>query len=210
VFNVDRDFGLQLYYNRNIGSSYYVFRGAISSGEGRNVTSSDNGLAYTGRLEFLPFGKFTNGGDFFEGDLMREKSPKISVGATWSGNYNTLRTGGQLGKFLYEPRDMETLTVNDLGDERYIFVGHGENYQGSYLFKSNFEIVGRYSRVMPATSIRSLEEQIGQYTVGFNKYIRGHRVKLQGDLTYETNTWLQPAGNDLNRWQLRFQVEAGI
>lgn len=236
VFNVDRDFGLQLYYNRNIGSSYYVFRGAISSGEGRNVTSSDNGLAYTGRLEFLPFGKFTNGGDFFEGDLMREKSPKISVGATWSGNYNTLRTGGQLGKFLYAPRDMETLmmdflykyrgwsvavellkrtspdpiTVNDLGDERYIFVGHGENYQGSYLFKSNFEIVGRYSRVMPATSIRSLEEQIGQYTVGFNKYIRGHRVKLQGDLTYETNTWLQPAGNDLNRWQLRFQVEAGI
>src|SRR5688572_14466692 len=69
TFNIDRDFGIQVYYKR----PKYVLRGAISSGEGRNISNSDNGLAYTGRVELLPFGQFTNGGDYFEGDLAREQ-----------------------------------------------------------------------------------------------------------------------------------------
>ena len=236
TFNVDRDFGAQVYYNNTIEKFYYVLRGSISSGEGRNVTSSDKGLAYTGRLELLPFGKFTNGGDYFEGDLAREKKPKVSIGGTWSGNYNTLRTGGQLGKSLYAPRDMKTLmldilykhqgfslateflkrtspdpiTTNTAGDKRFIYVGHGENYQASYLMKNNFEFVARYSAVTPSKEIQTLEEQIKQYTFGMNKYIRGHRIKLQWDLTYEKNIWLQPVDDNLNRYQIRFQVEAGI
>jgi len=236
TFNVDRDFGAQVYYNNTIDKFYYVLRGAISSGEGRNVTSSDKGLAYTGRVELLPLGKFTNGGDYFEGDLAREKKPKLSVGATWSGNYNTLRTGGQLGKSLYSPRDMKTvmldvlykhkgfalateflkrtspdpITTNTAGDKRFIYVGHGENYQASYLMKNDFELVTRYSAVTPSEEITDLEEQIKQYTFGMNKYIRGHRIKLQWDLTYEKNIWLKPVDDNLNRWQVRFQVEAGI
>jgi phosphate-selective porin OprO and OprP len=71
-FNVDRDFGLQLYYNNHISGFHYVLRGAISSGEGRNITASDDGLAYTGRIELMPLGRFTNNGDYFEGDLARE------------------------------------------------------------------------------------------------------------------------------------------
>jgi phosphate-selective porin OprO/OprP len=55
TFNIDRDFGLQLYYNNNIQGFNYVLRGAISFGEGRNITSSDRGLAYTGRVELLPW-----------------------------------------------------------------------------------------------------------------------------------------------------------
>ncbi|HZI26201.1 MAG TPA: porin, partial [Chryseolinea sp.] len=236
TFNIDRDFGVQLYYNNNLQRLYYVLRGAISSGEGRNIVSSDRGLAYTGRIELLPMGKFTNGGDYFEGDLARESTPKISIGLSFSSNQNTIRTGGQLGKFLYGSRDILTnmvdflfkyrgwafateflhrdatdpITVNDQGDKRYVYVGHGQNFQGSYLFKNNYEIALRYSYVKPNPDIQQLEERTRQYTIGASKYIRGHRLKLQTDLTYEENTWLQGEVPDHDNWQVRFQIEAGI
>jgi hypothetical protein len=236
TFNIDRDFGVQFYYNNSIKKFYYVLRAAISSGDGRNITSSDRGLAYTGRLELLPFGKFTNGGDYFEGDLAREPRPKLSFGITHSSNQNAIRTGGQLGKFLYEPRDITTnmmdllikyngwafageylkrdalnpVTQNETGDKRFVYTGHGLNFQGSYLFKSNYEITTRYSQVRPDSEIQSLDEKVQQYTIGATKYIRGHRLKLQTDLTYETNDWLAETAPDHDNWQLRFQIEAGI
>jgi phosphate-selective porin OprO and OprP len=236
TFNIDRDFGIQFYYNNAIQKVNYVLRAAISSGDGRNITSSDRGLAYTGRLELLPLGKFTNGGDYFEGDLAREPKPKISFGITYSNNQNAIRTGGQLGKFLYQSRDIQTnmadflfkykgwslaaeylrrtaanpITTNEDGDQRFVYVGHGQNFQGSYLFKNNFEIVGRYSQVRPDNDIQTLEEKIQQYTMGVTKYIRGHRLKLQSDLTYEENSWLAGSNANHNNWQLRFQIEAGI
>jgi hypothetical protein len=235
IFNVDRDFGLQLYYNNNIQSLYYNLRGAISSGEGRNFNSTDQGLAYTGRVELLPLGTFTNNGDYFEGDLAREPKPKVSIGLSASSNINALRTGGQLGKFLYESRDIRTymadflfkfngwsfsseflkrntdnpITTNELGEQRYVYAGHGENYQGSYLFKNNFEIIGRYSQVKPSEQLTALEETVGQYTLGFTKYIKGHRVKLQSEFTYEDNNWLNTTP-DTGSYVVRFQIEAGI
>ncbi|HRJ29598.1 MAG TPA: porin [Cyclobacteriaceae bacterium] len=236
IFNIDRDFGAQFYYDNSVQQFHYVFRGSVSSGEGRNINASDRGLAYTGRVELLPFGRFTSGGDYFEGDLVREKKPKVSLGTTFSSNMNAIRTGGQLGRFLYEPRDIKTfmmdflfkyqgwavaneflrrdaidpITMNSDGDERFVYVGHGENYQTSYLFKNNYEIVGRFSRVRPYSEIQHLTPEVKQFTVGASKYIRGHRLKLQSDLTYEKNNWLLDSTQDFNRWQLRFQIEAGI
>lgn len=238
-FNVDRDFGIQSYYRNYLGGVHYVLRGAISTGEGRNFNSDNNGLAYTGRVELLPFGEFTNNGDYFEGDLMREPKPKLSFGATFSNNENTKRSGGQLGKFLYSPRDIETsmldilykhrgfamaiellkrtandpitFNANDPLQEQHVFAGHGENYQASYLFKNNQEIVTRFSNVRPALSIQTLEPQTQQYTLGTTRYLRGHRVKLQGELTYEQSEWLQAVGkSNSDYFLLRFQIEAGI
>ncbi len=236
TFNIDRDFGLQLYYNNAVKGFAYVIRAAISSGEGRNITSSDRGLAYTGRIELLPLGKFTNGGDYFEGDLAREPKPKLSVGLTYSNNQNAIRTGGQLGRFLYDSRDIGTamidflvkyngwscaaeyldreatdpVTINDDGDKRYVFAGHGLNIQSSYLFRNDIEVAGRYSQIQPDLEIQELEERTEQYTMGVTKYIRGHRLKIQSDLTYEHNIWLSEISPDRNNWQLRFQIEVGI
>lgn len=240
TFNVDRDFGLQLYYNNKLGFMHYVLRGALTSGEGRNVTKSDRGLAYTGRLELLPLGTFTNGGDYFEGDLVREPKPKISIGLTYSDNENAIRTGGQLGVFLPpgEQRDIETKmadfllkyngwalaseylnrsTINPaiLTDPvnlkyTYIYKGHGFNVQGSYLTKKNWELVGRFSEVKPDMELATLTPYIKQYTLGTTKYVRGHRVKLQGDITLEERDWLTNSRPDSKNWQVRFQVEAGI
>lgn len=234
TFNIDRDFGLQMFYREK----YFILRGAMSSGEGRNVNRSDQGLAYTARVELLPFGQFTNGGDFFEGDLMREPKPKVSIGLTYSDNENTLRTGGQLGKPLYEARDIEThmadallkykgfawateyfyrftnenpiTTDTETGDTRYVYQGQGLNSQASYLFKSNYEVVGRYSSIRPSSNIALLTENIKQYTIGLTKYVRGHRVKLQSDITYEDRNWRLNNNSDSQFWQVRFQVEMGI
>jgi phosphate-selective porin OprO and OprP len=91
-----------------------------------------------------------------------------------------------------------------------VYTGHGENYQASYLFKRNYEITGRYSRVRPKVELYTFEPEVEQFTLGTTKYIKGHRLKLQTDLIYEMRNWLGDAQPDVNRWQLRFQIEAGI
>lgn len=231
TFNIDRDFGIQFNYRKD----FYTVRGAMSSGEGRNISSSDQGMAYTGRVELLPFGHFTNGGDYFEGDLAREKKPKVSLGMAYSHNENAIRTGGQLGTFLYQGTNINTqiidflykhngwafaseyikrtspnpITTNETGAQRYVFVGHGENYQGSYLFKNNFEIAGRISKITPGHEVEGLEEKVEQYTLGVTKYLKGHRVKIQNDITWEQ---IQLKGSPTvdGAWIYRFQVELGI
>ena len=236
TFNIDRDFGVQFYYNNTIKGLAYILRGAITSGDGRNITASDQGLAYTGRVEVQPLGRFTNGGDYFEGDLAREPKPKIAFGITLSSNQNAVRTGGQLGKDLYASRDIGTgmadflikysgwsfaaeylqrdtddpITINEVGDIRYVYDGHGQNFQGGYLFRDNFEIVGRYSKVRPDSDIQDLVAMTQQYAIGATKYIRGHRLKIQSDLTYEHNSWLSGPNPDQDFWMLRFQIEVGI
>jgi len=232
TFNIDRDFGFQIYYK----IPKLTLRGAISTGEGRNISNSDNGLAYTGRIELLPFGQFTNGGDYFEGDLAREPKPKVSAGFTYSSNQNATRTGGQLGVFLFTPTDIITsaadflykykgwafaaeymnrsspapVSINDEGDERHVYVGHGLNLQGRYIFKNNFEFVARYSEVDPDKEIQDLENREQQYTVGVNKYFKGHRVKLQTDLTYQQDQLANNHAFAHDFWIFRFQIEVGI
>ena len=248
-FNIDRDFGVQVYYRNAIKSFNYVLRGAVSSGDGRNfnnagtssTVSSDiavNGLCFTGRIELLPFGEFTNNGDYFEGDLAREPKPKVSFGAGFSNNENAKRTGGQLGGYLYESRDIETTMFdvlykhngwafageflnryardpitenpNDATKKRHVFAGHGQNYQGSYLFRSKYEIVTRYSVVVPDYEIQLVEPMLQQYTLGATKYLRGHRVKLQTEFTYAKDTWLKGLEEDREYFIMRFQIEVGI
>src|SRR5690606_6271163 len=66
-FNIDRDFG----FFGHLSGEYFNLRGAVTSGEGRNSVRSLNGLAYTARIELLPFGRFTDNNDYVEGDLAR-------------------------------------------------------------------------------------------------------------------------------------------
>lgn len=235
IFNIDRDFGVQAFYNQPVGSMLYIIRTAITTGEGRNFTSTDRGLAYTGRFEWLPFGAFTNNGDYFEGDLEREPSPKVSLGYTFSFNNNAVRTAGQLGTFLFEPRDISThmmdfllkyqgyslsaewvrrnspdpVTTNNAGAFQYVYAGEGYNVQTSYLFPNNYELAARYSIVQPFSDIYAFENQTEQLSIGATKYLKGHRVKLQSDLTYQ---WQQNELGNLTRdqWIWRFQVELGI
>lgn len=180
TFNIDRDFGLQGWYRDEIEGVGFNLRAAVSNGDGRNTIStsgaSAGGFCYTGRAEVLPFGAFTGGGDYFEGDILREKTPKLSIGATYSVNSRTRRTMGQLGPELWSPvstsillSDMllkysglalygefamrtspgNTVTVKSGSDHRYVFTGTGILAQASYCLPSMWEFVGRYAVVTP-------------------------------------------------------------
>lgn len=122
AFTLDRDAGLFGTYRLNLGKSPYILiKGAVTTGEGRgiantkefsNTVTPNGGVAYTGRIEFLPLGEFTNRGDYFEGDVEREKTPKLSIAGTYHYNDRAIRTQGQLGKALYSARSFVGTNVD--------------------------------------------------------------------------------------------------
>src|SRR5690554_3617977 len=92
MLTLDRDFGFFGYYTFRMPESVLMLKGAVTTGDGRNASAINNGLAYTGRAEFLPFGAFKNSGDYSEGDLEFEETPKLSVGAAFSKNFKATKT----------------------------------------------------------------------------------------------------------------------
>lgn len=236
ALTLDRDFGLKAYYVNEIGNTVYHLKGAISTGEGRSVNTTDKGLAYTGRVEWLPFGSFTNGGDYSEGDLEREEKVKLSLAGGYSINKSTTNTGGQLGRDLYSGVDMETLildalvkyrgwayaveylerkaddpfTYNTDGDMVYAYEGKGVNQQASYIFKNNVETALRYSFLKPTERLSMLEDQREVIELGLTKYLREHRVKAQLNISYNVNNANYSLQNNGNFWGTLFQIELGI
>lgn len=224
-FNIDRGMGVQLHNNHKIGQALIREQFAVSFGEGRNRTAPNiGGYEYTARLEVLPFGAFTNKGDYFGSDLEREPSPKLSIAATYDQNNNTTRVSGFRGDYLSESKDQKVVFVDGMfkydgfstmfeyarkwtdgspvvSDGAY-YTGNGLNVQCGYLFKNNFEVAGRYTNITP-------EEETGrseftEYTLGVSKYIVGHSLKIQSDLTHRDND----LGNDALIY--RFQVELAL
>lgn len=236
ALNIDRDFGLKWYYNADFGVPHIHIKGGITSGEGRVANSTDEGLAYTGRVEFLPLGEFTNEGDFSEGDLEREPTPKLSIGGGYSYNDRTTRTGGQIGRPLYSPLSLETshvdailkyagwayqveymhrhvdnpVTTNDEGDASYAYKGQGLNQQISYIFPSNYELAGRYTWLKPHADIQQYERETEVLELGLTRYFRSHRLKLQVNAGYTVREGNFQTSQPGNRWSGMFQVELGI
>ena len=235
ALTIDRDAGIFINYANHIKNFHFVIKTAITTGEGRNVLKSDKGLAYTGRIEILPFGLFTNG-DLFEGDLEREPKPKLSIGGTASFNHLALRTGGQLGTYLYAPRSIFSVhadlvfkwkglaisseylyrttdsayTFNGLGAYKYVYMGHGVNSQASYCFKNMCEIAFRHSILIPNDQIIADENLKSEYGLCFTKYFIKHRLKVQTDFIYHRERDLILLRNESNSFQWRFQIELGI
>lgn len=237
-FNIDRDFGLFLDYSKENKDHFaYSLKGAISKGEGRNyVKTSDDGIALTGKVELFPLGSFTKNGSNFEADLMREKSPKLMLSGAFSQNNNALRSQGQLGSTLYEARTLKslffdavfkydgwsastaymsrmtndaiTVSATDLTKTQAVFAGHGVDAQLSYLFPSNYQIIGRFSTQKVDEEIQTISPNVDEYTIGLSKYIFGHKLKVQTEFTYDNVDYY--GGNVENNWYVRFQVEIGI
>ena len=234
--NIDRDMGIQAVYSNQINNVVYAIKGAITSGEGRNFITTDEGLAYTGRVEVLPMGKFKNKGDYSMGDLAREEKPKLSVGFTAHYNDGAIRQRGQTGRLLYDQRDLtsffldailkyngwafmsefmtrstdDPITLNEDGDVRYVYAGNGIFFQGSYVFKSNWSLIGRISYLNPVQEISDFTDEVDEYAVGVTRYIKGHKLKVQADVAYEDrhNAFREQIVDD--NWHIRFQVEIGI
>jgi hypothetical protein len=217
-FNIDRDLGVQLRHKSDLGGGFLMREKlSISQGEGRNVTSgNEGGFQYTARLEFLPFGNFKSKGDYSESDLKREPKPKLMVGFTYNLNQDAVRERGFAGDYMFRAdgslyeTDQTTLFADAMfkyngfsfmgeyakrtakdplatdidgsltGD--VVLTGDALNLQAGYLFKNNYEVVGRFTTLDYDAVTEALPTS--QYTLGVSKYIVGHKLKVQSDLSY--------------------------
>jgi len=62
-------------------------------------------------------------------------------------------------------------------------VGKAINLQTGYLFTNNFELSGRYTNVKFDDKIFG-DNGEKEYTVGVSKYLSGHKLKVQSDISY--------------------------
>ena len=216
----------------------YNFKAAVSTGEGRNATGNpDDGIAVTGKIELFPFGSFSRDGTYFEGDIVREKKPKFMVSGAFQQNNHATRTQGQLGNDLFAQRTMKsvlldamfkynglaamvsfmsrattknaiTINPNNSAEFNYVFTGSGFDYQLSYNFPSNYEIIGRYSIQKVGNEIEAFTPNMKQYSIGLTRYIWEHTFKVQTELTFDTLDYGDNSRK--NNWYFRFQVEMGI
>lgn len=238
-FNIDRDFGIKAYLSKNLGEMPINMAAALTTGEGRVANATDDGLAYTGRVEFLPLGEFTNGGDYSEGDLERESRPKLSIGGGYSYNARTTRSRGQTGKFLHSPLTLKTtfldaifkysgwayqaefmkldvdrpITVDAAGENPiYAFKGQGLNQQLSYLIsdEEGYEVAARHTLIKPHADISPFQKQVEVIELGLTKYFRAHRLKLQLNGNYNVQEGKFAGSNPGNHWGAIFQIELGI
>ena len=65
-----------------------------------------------------------------------------------------------------------------------VLTGNALNLQAGYLFKNNYEIAGRFTTLYYETITETLPSK--QYTLGFNRFLVGHKLKVQSDLSYTT------------------------
>ena len=97
-----------------------------------------------------------------------------------------------------------------------VFHGYGNLTQLSYLFKNNYDIALRYAFIRPYSALYFNPDYPsvnvnGQdhYHIGVSKYINGHRLKVQANLTYNTRTnyWTSSTSAKVGAY---FQLEFGI
>ncbi|HRY32239.1 MAG TPA: porin [Bacteroidales bacterium] len=232
ALDINRDFGLFGYYSQILSGMPFNLKAAVSTGEGRNYSTQDGGLCYTGRLELMPFGKFQRNGDFSEGDLSREETPKLALAAAYSLNRDAVRTNGQTGDLLPLKRDLESFFADLLlkyrgnaffleyasrstekplmsheGSETAVLAGTAFNTQISRLFRNNFEIVARYAILKTVEEVKIIWPDRVFYTIGLNKYINAHMTKFQTNLTYRKSTG---PGISTADFYFQVQVELGI
>lgn len=80
-------------------------------------------------------------------------------------------------------------------------VGNALNSQVGYLFKSNWEISGRFTTIKMDKNITGKDIE-NQYTFGVSKYIVGHKLKVQSDISHLEVT----NGNNELMYRLQFDI----
>ena len=137
AFSSIREFGLFLSGNFRLNGKGAYLRPyfVLTNGDGINNFDKDlGGLKIGGRIDFLPFGLFTNKGQFRQIDVMRELTPKFVIGVNYSHNSGmTSRRGRDSGSILY---------LDEFGQQS---LPDYTKYGIDFLFKYNgFSALGEY------------------------------------------------------------------
>lgn len=207
-----------------------------STNNSNSTVKDNNGLCFTGKVELLPFGTFKKDGQYFEGDILREPKPKVMISGAYSYNQKARKTFGQTGDLLYAAEDMKSVLLDaiakyngwafmatymsrmssnpitnnptDVTQSRAVFDGYGSDFQLSYVLKSKYEFVTRYS-------IQKIDDEVAKYypnmnevSFGVNKYLWEHAFKIQAEASFDKLDFFD--GTSKNNWYVRFQIEIGI
>jgi len=231
-FTLDRDVGIQLHHQRLWGAKVVTrAKFALSQGEGRNVTEGNQGgWQKTARFEFLPMGAFSKKGDFFQGDLALESSPKLMLSYTFNLDEQSVRTRGGKGSYMQlsdgsmhmtdisthmvdlmvkyrglsfmgevaRRRAVDPLAIEfDAGIAYTVSEGDGYSAQVGYMLPKDLELAVRVSALRPIYGSAYTDQ-----TIGLSKYLAGHRLKLQTDVTLSSKSgapaWLIRGGIELH------------
>jgi hypothetical protein len=111
------DYGIRYYGIFRLGGSNilkpYV---SITTGDGTAALQKNyGGLKYGIRLDYLPFGTFSKGGEYYMDDIAHERVPKLIVGATFSyTNGMSSAKGTNGGRYIYGDSAQKQLLPNYL------------------------------------------------------------------------------------------------
>jgi phosphate-selective porin OprO and OprP len=85
----------------------------------------------------------------------------------------------------YATRDADVINHYSLDSlsSASVMAGSSMNLSVGYLFKNNWEVATRYTSYTPHADYTDEGEQ--RYTLGVSKYIVGHSLKVQADVTYK-------------------------
>ncbi len=103
-FDAIFDYGIRYKGNFKLGGKHLLRPYAsITTGDSRSSLQRNfGGFKYGFRLDYLPFDKFTSGGEYYMDDLVREQKPKLVMGVVYSyndGQSSDIGTNG--GRYLY-------------------------------------------------------------------------------------------------------------
>ncbi|UOB16476.1 OprO/OprP family phosphate-selective porin [Abyssalbus ytuae] len=177
-----REFGLFLQGNfRSGGGSYLRPYFVLTNGDGGNVFGKDHGgLKVGGRIDFLPFGLFTNFGQFRQADVMRERSPKLAIGVNYSHNNGmSSRRGRGSGDIIYlNDNDEESLPDYTKYGIDFLFKYNGFSALGEYVKTSATVPSDITKRILNSGSISTSFEVDGEQDV--ENYVKGRMMLGEG------------------------------
>ncbi|MGB0347258.1 MAG: hypothetical protein ACPGGA_07220 [Balneolaceae bacterium] len=213
-FFTDYDLGIRVRRTLPVSDNFqFKISGALTHGEGKNIATAPGGWAYMGRIELLPFGAFERGGDYVEGDVFREKTPKLSLGTGFYTNHDAYTKYGDvvwdgedddindayadlifkyngfsfLAEYIHRNVDNELLLMDGELYSSHKISGEGFYLQSGKFISNHIEITSRFSYLNPDdihhTELGKFTDQ-RKFALGFNYFFIGHSLKLQSQLGY--------------------------
>jgi len=140
AFDAIFDFGIRYKGNYSVGKNQWIKSYAsITTGDSRSgLQQNYGGLKYGVRLDYLPFGRFVQFGEFYMDDLYREDKPKLVVGVVYSYNASaTSAKGTNGGRWIYGDKTQQHLfpAYSKFGAD-YLFKYNGFYSMGSFVTTS--------------------------------------------------------------------------
>ncbi|OUR94738.1 porin [Flavobacteriales bacterium 34_180_T64] len=178
-------------------------------------TFSGKGDYKGGALKREPSAKFSIAATYdFNNNAVKNRSNQGSYMATDIGFHETNITTLFLDTMFkykgfslmaeYADRDADDPFAKNSDDSLtgdVVQVGSGFNFMTGYLCKNDWEVTGRFTTIELDKNITGKTAQ-NQYTLGVSKYIVGHSLKVQTDISHlEVN-----GGNNELMWRLQFDI----